>query len=183
MSQHFGPCVPTSARLLIPRTLAQELKALSPEVRQWLASVIEDVWESRRRETADELFPHLLDPHVGARLDAIRAMLTGRLSLAGRDEHTDGCHPPEADRQAAGRAHARPNIGLSRPNRWSNAPNNGPSRPNSARLPNAPACSPRISAGAGVRRNPDFGATIPRDPVRTTRRSPPRADCARRDKP
>jgi len=43
MSQHFGPFVPTSGRPLIPRTLEQELKALSPEVRQWLTSAIEDI--------------------------------------------------------------------------------------------------------------------------------------------
>jgi len=77
MSQHPGPFVPTSGRLPIPRTLGQELEALSPEVRQWLARAIEDIWESRRRETADEISPHLLDPEVGTQLDAIRAMLTG----------------------------------------------------------------------------------------------------------
>jgi len=74
---HFGTFVPTAARLPIPCTLEQELKALSPEVREWLASAIADIWESRRRETADEIFPHLLDPHVGTQLDAIHAMLTG----------------------------------------------------------------------------------------------------------
>lgn len=89
MSHHFGPFVPTSGRLPIPRTLEQELKALSPEVRQWLASAIEDIWESRRRETADEIFPKLLVPHVGTQLDAIRAMLTGRPSLAGRDQDAE----------------------------------------------------------------------------------------------
>jgi len=107
MTQRFGPFVPTSDRLLIPRTLEQELKALSPEVRRWLASAIEDIWESRRRETADEFFPQLLDPHVGAQLDAIRAMLTGRRSPAGSDEHADGCHPREADREAVARRKKR----------------------------------------------------------------------------
>jgi len=107
MSQHFGPFVPTSGRLPVPRTLEQELKALSPEVRQWLASAIEDIWESRRRETADEMFPQLLDPQVGTQLDAIRAMLTGRLSQAGRDRHTEGMQPRDADQGAVARRKKR----------------------------------------------------------------------------
>ena len=50
------------------------------------------------------------------------------------------------------------------------------------RAPSTPACSPGISADARVRRNP-FGATRPRDLVRTTRRSPSPGDGARREEP
>ena len=107
MSQRPGPFVPTSGRLPLPCTLEQELKALSPEVRQWLASAIGDIWESRRRETADEIFPHLLDPHVGTQLDAICELLTGRLSLTGRDEDADPCHPRDADLKAVARRKQR----------------------------------------------------------------------------
>ena len=87
MSQHFGPFVPTSGRLPIPRTLEQELKALSPRSSPMAASAIEDIWESRRRETADEIFPQLLNPRVGIQLDAIRAMLTGE-AVARRTRRT-----------------------------------------------------------------------------------------------
>lgn len=79
-SSHF-----TTDRLGFPPTLEAELRALSPQVREWLAGAIEDVWESRRRETAGQYLPQLLHHQVGHQLDAIRAILTGKPSRAGRD--------------------------------------------------------------------------------------------------